>query len=199
MIFIQTSMERAMILHVHLRRILGEDRGGNAAIEFALIAPILAIILAGSTDLGLLIFSRFQLEATISDSTSYAMVHADQVGAENGDDLAAKIATIVASEDTSGDTTASIVVNNGAQANYGGMKIKLGGAASHANACYCPTGTASSLIWGQQRSCGTFCSDGAPAGKYIAITAKQTYAPLFSSYGIVKDGFIYASAIVRTQ
>lgn len=197
--FIQTFMERAMTLSTRLRRILSKDRGGNAAIEFALIAPILAIILAGSTDLGLLIFSRFQLEATISDSASYATVHADQVDAENSDDLAAKIATIIASEDTSGNTAASIVVNNGAKASYAGSEIKLGGAASQANACYCPTGTASSLIWGQQQSCGTPCPDGVLAGKYVAITAKQAYAPLFSSYGFVKDGFIYASAVVQTQ
>lgn len=197
--FIQISVERAMSMCARLKQFVSKDRGGNAAIEFALIAPILVIILAGSTDLGLLIFSRFRLEATISNSASYAMVHADQVDSKSGEDLATKIATIIASEDASGEAIASIVINNGAKASYAGNRIKLGGAASQANACYCPTGTASSLNWGSQRPCSNTCPDGGPAGKYVTVTAKRTYTPLFSSYGFVKDGFIYASAIVQTQ
>ena len=131
-----------MSMCARLKQFVSKDRGGNAAIEFALIAPILVIILAGSTDLGLLIFSRFRLEATISNSASYAMVHADQVDSKSGEDLATKIATIIASEDASGEAIASIVVNNGAKASYAGNRIKLGGAASQAIGC---------RAWGKKR------------------------------------------------
>ncbi|MCZ7853823.1 pilus assembly protein [Agrobacterium salinitolerans] len=176
-----------------------EDARGIAAIEFALVAPLFALILAGSLDLGLLLFSRFQLEAAVSDSASYAMVHTDQVDSTNGDDLAAKMATIIAGGIASSETHAEIVVNNGAKADYDGTKIKLSGAASQSNSCYCPTGGAWTLNWGGVRSCGTSCPGGTIGGKYVVITVKQAYAPLFTSYGMVKDGFLYASAVVQTK
>lgn len=176
-----------------------KDAKGSAAIEFALVAPIFALILAGSVDLGLLLFARFQLEAAVSDSASYAMVHTDQVDSTSGDDLAAKMATIIAGGTASGQTHASIVVNNGARADYDGTKIKLSGQASQSNSCYCPTGGAWSLNWGGVQSCGTSCPGGIFGGKYVAITAKQAYTPLFRSYGMVSDGFLYASAVVQTK
>lgn len=176
-----------------------KDVKGNAAIEFALVAPIFALILAGSLDLGLLLFSRFQLEAAVSDSASYAMVHTDQVDSTNGDDLAAKMATIIAGGIASGETHAAVVVNNGATADYDGAKIKLSGQASRSNSCYCPTGGAWALQWGGVQSCGASCPGGGFGGKYVVVTVKQPYAPLFASYGFLKDGSLYASAVVQTK
>ncbi|HXV32133.1 MAG TPA: TadE/TadG family type IV pilus assembly protein [Sinorhizobium sp.] len=192
---------KARVLHAlgRLRPVRAMGSRGNAAIEFALLAPIFAVILAGGIDLAVLIMSRFHLEATVSNSASYALVKADMVDAENSSDLAETMATMIASEDTTGETQASIVINNGAIADYDGAKISIHGTASRADACYCPDGTATSLDWGSERSCASSCPKGSEAGKYVVITVKQAYAPLFSSFGIIKDDSIQASAIVRTK
>lgn len=175
-----------------------QDIKGTAAIEFAVVAPIFALVLVASVDLGMLIFSRFQLEAAVSASASYAIAHADQVDSSNGDELAKNIALMIAGN-YRGDATAFIQVNNGSQASYDGMTIKIGGVPSQANACYCPTGAASLVDWGKERTCGASCPGGGRAGRYVSVTAQQAYTPFFSGFDVVKDGLITASAIVQTK
>jgi len=80
-----------------------------------------------------------------------------------------------------------------------GDTIALGGTASNADSCYCPAGSGSSLTWGSTFTCGNSCSAGGLAGKFVAITASRTYTPIFSSYGIVKNGTLSATAVVETQ
>ena len=177
---------------------LSQDMDGTAAIEFALVAPIFALVLVASVDLGMLIFSRFQLEAAVSTSASYAIAHADQVDSANGNELAKNIALMIAGN-YQGDATAFIQINNGSQASYDGMKIKIGGVPSQANACYCPTGAAPSINWGSQLTCGAACPNGGRAGRYVSVTARDAYTPFFSVFDVVKDGFITASTIVQTK
>ncbi|EHH03596.1 hypothetical protein ATCR1_20935 [Agrobacterium tumefaciens CCNWGS0286] len=180
-----------------LSRLL-RDTKGTAAIEFAVVAPLFAFVLMASVDLGMVIFSRFQLEAAISAGASYAIAHGDQVNSSNGDELAKNIALMIASH-YRGDATAFIDINNGSQASYNGSKIIVGGMPSQANSCYCPTGAASTVNWGSQQTCGAACPDGGRAGRYVSVTAKQAYAPFFSGFDVVRDGFIAASAIVQTK
>jgi len=174
------------------------DIKATAAIEFALVAPILALILVASVDLGMVIFSRFQLEAAVSSSASYAIAHSDQVDSTNGDELAKNIALMIAGN-YQGDATAVIQINNGSQASYNGTKIKIGGVPAKANACYCPTGAASTIDWGSQQTCGASCPDGGRAGRYVSVTARQAYTPFFTGFDVAKDGFIAAGAIVQTK
>ncbi|ASY66656.1 hypothetical protein SJ05684_b56740 (plasmid) [Sinorhizobium sojae CCBAU 05684] len=174
-------------------------RRGNAAIEFALVTPIFAVILAGGLDLAMLVFSRFRLEAAVSNSASYALVQADMVDAKNSSDLAEKLAVMIASEDAGGNKHASIVVNNGASADYNGTKISIRGMPGRGDACYCPSGSAASLVWGSARTCASACPSGGKAGKFVVVTVKQAYTPLFSSLGIVKGDSIDASAVIRAK
>lgn len=174
------------------------DITGIAAIEFALVAPIFILVFTASVDLGLVIFSRFRLEAAVSASASYAIAHADQVDSTNGAELAQNMALMIASS-YGGDATALIQVNNGSQASYNGMKIKISGVPSQANACYCPTGVASKVDWGSQRTCGSSCPDGGRAGRYVSVAAQQAYVPFFAMFEFVKDGSLTASAIVQTK
>jgi Flp pilus assembly protein TadG len=199
MSFFSKTIAKAVRTLLGTRRGLCMDDKGNAAVEFALITPIFVVILAGGIDLALLIYSRFHLEATVSDGASYALVKSDLVDSKNGSDLATKIATIIASESTAGDTQASVVVNNGAIADYNGAEIIVHGEAGQANACYCPKGNASSLDWGGSQTCGSSCPDGGEAGKYVAVAVTQAFMPLFSGFGIINTDSIHASAVVRTK
>lgn len=183
----------------HLLGSLPKKTEGNAAIEFAVVAPIFAIMMVGSIDFGALLFARFQLEAAISNDASYAIVHADEIDGSNDSDLAKKLALMIAGQYTASGTSAMIVVNNGASARYDAEAIKLDGTPSSTAACYCPTGVATTFRWGSQQVCSSTCPDGASAGKYVVITAKQAYAPMFYGYNLVQDGYIYASAAVQVK
>lgn len=198
MMYLQRAIARAN--RSGLSRLFGilRDTMGNAGIEFALVAPIFVLILVASVDLGMVIFSRFQLEAAVSASASYAIAHADQVDGSNGDELAKNMALMIASN-YRGDANAFIEINNGPQASSNGSKIKIGGVSGRADACYCPKGAASTIEWGSQQTCGTTCPDGGRAGRYVAVSAQQAYAPLFSMFDVVRDGFITAGAIVETK
>ncbi|SCB24184.1 TadE/TadG family type IV pilus assembly protein [Rhizobium hainanense] len=178
---------------------LGRDDRGNAAVEFAVLAPVFLFIMAVSFDMGSLIFARFQLEATISNTASYTLVHADQVDGLNDSLLAKSVALMIAGQYPSTGASASIAINDGVQANFDGATIRIDGTPASTGACYCPSGSAASFVWGSQQTCSSSCPDGANAGKYAVISAKQTYAPLFSGYNIVNDGYIYASAVVQLK
>ncbi|MEF0941377.1 TadE/TadG family type IV pilus assembly protein [Rhizobium sp. BR 362] len=140
---------------------LKQDVSGNAAIEFAILAPIFTLILAVSFDIGALVFARFQLEAAISNNASYAIVHSDQIDGKSDNQLAKSLALMIAGQFTSGDASASVVVNDGVQASYDGAIVKIDGTPGPTGACYCPKGMASSFNWGSQQTCGSSCPDGA--------------------------------------
>ncbi|MFB7146027.1 TadE/TadG family type IV pilus assembly protein [Agrobacterium deltaense] len=195
--FLRTVILRGRTRIGHGLNVL-RDRKGNAAIEFALVVPIFALVFVESVDLGMLVFSRFQLEAAVSASASYAIAHSDQVDGSNGSELAKNLALMIASN-YRGEATAVIQVNNGPQASYDGAKIKIGGVYSQANACYCPKGNAASVEWGSQVTCNSPCPDGGRAGRYVAVTATQAYTPFFTMFDVVKDGSIAANAMVQTK
>ena len=195
--FLRIMSLRALVRLGHPLHLLKDTRG-NAAIEFALVVPIFALVFVASVDLGMLVFSRFQLEAAVSASASYAIAHSDQVDGSNGSELAKNLALMIASNHR-GDATAVIQINNGPQASYDGTKIKIGGVPAQANACYCPKGNAASVEWGAQVTCNSSCPDGGRAGRYVAVTAKQAYAPFFAILDVVKDGSIAANAMVQTK
>jgi hypothetical protein len=48
-------------------------------------------------------------------------------------------------------------------------------------------------------TCGSACTGGGTAGKFVAITASFNYTPFFASYGFVSNGAITAGALVQAQ
>lgn len=181
-----------------LRKRLLRNVAGSAAIEFAVVAPLFAFVFGASIDLGVMLFTRFQLEGSVSAGISYAIAHADQVDGTNGAELAKSIAMMTTGSDR-GNLTALVQINKGPQASYGGRTITLGGTASQANACYCPKGTADAVNWGSQQTCGTVCPDGGRAGRYVSVAVRQTYTPFFPMLNFAESGVINASAMVQTK
>ncbi len=117
-----------------------KDKTGNATIEFALVIPLFAVIVVGSADIGMLIFSRFKLGGAVSASASYAVAHVDQVDSANGGALAKNLVSIVANN-SSDDVDVLVDINNDPQAVNEGAKVTLDGQPARADACYCPKGT----------------------------------------------------------
>src|SRR5580692_477499 len=60
------------------RGLVGDDRG-IAAVEFALLAPIFCLLMAGVIDLGGVLFTKFQLDAAVTAGANFAQVNASNV------------------------------------------------------------------------------------------------------------------------
>jgi Flp pilus assembly protein TadG len=180
-----------------IARTLG-DRRGVAAVEMALIAPVLLLILAGTVDLGGVIYTRFQLSSAVNAAVNYAILNVASVNSTNGPTLATNLATYVANVNGTSWANSAVTVNGGPTAANTNGTATSGGTATAANSCYCPTGAAPSITWGAAQSCGAPCASGY-AGMFVLVTASRTYTPFFSKYGIVKNGAISVSSMVQVQ
>jgi Flp pilus assembly protein TadG len=182
-------------------RAFGGDRRGVAAVEFALVTPIFCLLLAGIVDLGGALFTKFKLDSAVTAGANFAQVNAGNVNSTNGQTLANNIATIVETSQGSSWADDGVVVNNGPIATVSSGTATPSGTASNADVCYCPTGTPGSFTWGSSVTCGNVCpgTNAGYAGKFVTITASHSYAPIFSSYGIVQNNTISASVAVQVQ
>ncbi|WP_244420685.1 hypothetical protein [Mesorhizobium japonicum] len=55
------------------------------------------------------------------------------------------------------------------------------------------------MAWSTPMACGSICSGGGIAGKFVTITASKPYTPLFGGFGIVSNGNITVKAVVQPQ
>jgi len=170
------------------------DRSGVAAIELAIISPILLLIMVAMVDFGLVLYVRFNLNETVSASANYAIIKADDVSASKGAALAANLVEIMPA-----NVNVTAVVNNGPTVTRTNGVSSPSGTASAADACYCPTGTGASVTWGGSMTCGAACSGGGMAGKFVTLNASVSHSPLFGNYGFVQNGQVTAFTIVQVK
>jgi Flp pilus assembly protein TadG len=175
------------------------SKKGAAAVEFALIVPILALILAGASDFGGALYAKFALDDAVSAAANYAVINAASVSSTSGASLATNLATIIGSAHSTNYATGTVVVNNGPTATITAGVVTSSGTAANADLCYCPTKAGSVVTWGSSVTCSSTCSGGGIAGKFVTIVTNRTYTPMFASYGLIKNGAIAASAVVETQ
>jgi Flp pilus assembly protein TadG len=182
-------------------RAFAADRRGVAAVEFALVTPIFCLLLAGIVDLGGALFTKFRLDSAVTAGANFAQVNAGNVNSTNGQTLANNIATIVETSQGSSWADDGVIVNNGPTATVAGGTATPSGTATNADVCYCPSGVPGGLTWGSAVTCGNACpgTNTGYAGKFVTITASHSYSPIFSSYGIVQNNTISASAAVQVQ
>lgn len=172
---------------------------GVSTVEFAVGAPVILLILAGTMDLGRALMTKFEVTSAISASTNYALLNADRINADSGATLAGEIATVAASSLQTGTGDVTVVINNGASLRVlNGVPAETGTAAN-ADLCYCPTMSGYTVTWGSSKTCGSACSGGGVAGKFVTITASKPYTPMFTNYGIVEGDAITVRAIVQPQ
>src|SRR5262249_35132117 len=121
------------------------------------------------------------------------------VNSTSGASLATSISNVVANANGAGWEDGTIVVNNGPAVTVAGGSAASSGTASNADNCYCPSGSPSSWSWGSSKTCGSSCTGGGVAGKFVTITASRSVTPLFPTFGFVQNGTISRSALVETQ
>jgi Flp pilus assembly protein TadG len=161
---------------------------GVVAIEFALFALLFLIILAGTVDVGLLMYTASQLDAAVSAGAEYAENNAPLVSS-NPSTLCSDISTFVDSVNGTGWATSTVDVNDNCSNNAADLAL-----------CYCPTGTPSNnWSWGGTETCGSTCAGGGVAGQFVTIIANRSVSPIFPTFGFVKNGMLSRSAVVETQ
>jgi Flp pilus assembly protein TadG len=162
---------------------MAEQDVGTAAVEFALVASLFMIIVAGTADFGYWIYAASELTAAVSAGSQYAADNGAMV-ATDPSRLATAISTVVNNANGTGWATSTVNANNGSSTN-----------------CYCPTGTPGNWTWGGAVTCGSACAGGGVAGQFVTITASpsSTVSARFPTYNLTYSGTISRSAIVETQ
>jgi Flp pilus assembly protein TadG len=168
-----------------ISRILrARENTGTATVEFALLASLFVIIIAGTADFGYLIYAASELTAAVSAGSQYAANNGAMVRT-NPSGLATAISTVVNNANGTGWATSTVNVNNGSPTD-----------------CYCPTGTPGDWTWGSAVTpCGSTCPGGGVAGQFVTITASpsSTVSTWFPTSNLTYNGAISRSAIVETQ
>ena len=179
---------------------LRRQKAGVSAVEFALVSPVLLIILAGTVDIGGSLKAKFELSSAVSAGSNYALLNGDKVNSSGGSALAGNIATVVTSGLSSNGGSIQVVINNGATLAYNATTSTAtqSGTAANADLCYCP-GSSGAVAWSTPVACGSICSAGGIAGKFVTITASKPYTPLFGGFGIVSNGNITIQAVAKPQ
>jgi Flp pilus assembly protein TadG len=186
------------------RRGLGCDRSALAALEFALMAPILSTLFIGSVDAAQVYMSELRLTSAVYSGANYAIVNQASVTSAGGAGakLASLIATIVGNVNGSGWASGTVVVNNGPTVTFSGGTNTGSGTATAANAdsYYCLTGSPGAWNWGvAQASNAVSCGLNQPtAGKFVTITASYAITPIILGLNF-GDGKISQSIAVQVQ
>jgi Flp pilus assembly protein TadG len=149
------------------------DRRAVAALEFAIVAPVVAAFLAAAADYGLAMWSRSCLTNAVAQGAYYAFLTGTSV-------TPATVQTMVANVSS-----------------LGALGVTVTATASDPTLCYCPTGTPASL-GPALANCTVQCS-GLTAGNYMTISASaplKTFMPLMS---LLSGKQISDTAVVRLK
>lgn len=184
-----------------MRQIFSKFRNserGASAIEFALIAPIVLVLLAAVVDFGLLLQNRSSMEAATSSAMSYALAKGQDLKADNAVSYVATVAEI-ASRQLGGDVEVDITLNRTLVALKTGAGLTQSGSGGAANLCYCPTRRGAAIDWGNSVACTATCPAGGLAGRFLAIKVVRPYQTLFFDYGIASDGTVTVETLAGLQ
>ena len=141
------------------------DQRGVAAVEFAIIAPVLMMLLGGVTDFGLVKFGKSQLANGVAQAVQYALLQGAGVSAAN------IRAMVQAGAIRAGLAPVVTVTVTGPK-------------------CYCVSGTPATLaavppptaLSGSNTCTGTCPLPEVAPGAFVVITASFVYVPLMPFY-----------------
>ena len=154
------------------------DRRGLAAIEFALVAPMLLLMLGGVIDFGLVTVGKSQLGNGIAQGVHYALLLGPSVTGTNVS------AIVKAGVGRAGVTEAVTVTVTGP-------------------ACYCLQGqpvvlvTPSTTMSASRTCVGSCPPNAATPSAYLVITASYVYQPLMPFYSQISTRLISKTVTVR--
>ncbi|MEI4233533.1 TadE/TadG family type IV pilus assembly protein [Roseovarius sp. D22-M7] len=170
------------------------DARGSIAVEFALVAPVLMVVLAGVIDIGSAAHARLSLQARVTAATEYALLQPAPPDQPAAADMAQRLVGLLQGGGTTG---AEAVVNNAASAAWSEGAVTPSAGPGAATACYCPALSGGAVDWGSPVVCDTPCAAGGTAGPFVRIAAQARHVSLFPAYGFVAGDTLQASAVLR--
>ncbi|WP_192843242.1 TadE/TadG family type IV pilus assembly protein [Aureimonas sp. AU12] len=178
-----------------------QDVGGVAAIEFAIIGPVLVLILAGASDIGLAVMTRMQVNEGVSAAANAALVSGAGLSSASADATATVMAKILQRTRRLANPTATykITFNGGRSYDFRGGSGVASGAASAADECRCPMQANGAIAWGAKVDCNTPCSNMSLSGRYVSIEVTWPYTPLFAQYGFIRNEGIHVQTLALVQ
>ena len=187
-------------LPVRLPGRLLQRRHGTAAVELALIAPMLLTLFAGIIDFARVFDQEIALSGVVASAAQYALLNVASINSSSAASLAATLSGIVANSNGAAWAGATVSVNGGSTSTVASGSTTSGGTAANANSCWCPTG-ASSAAWafGTAATCGSACTGGTLAGKFVTITGTRAFSAIFGNFGLISNRTLHQSAIVQAQ
>jgi Flp pilus assembly protein TadG len=174
-------------------------RDGTAAVELALLSPMLMILLAGIIDFSRVYFQEIQLSSAVAAAGQYALLNVASINSTGAASLAATLSGIVANSNGSAWAGATVTVNDGATSAITNGTTSPSGTAANANSCWCPTGSTTAAAWGTAAACGTSCAGGTFAGKFVTISGTRAFTAIFGNYGLISNTTLHQTTIVQAQ
>ncbi len=145
------------------------DCSGVAAVEFGMLLPVFALVCVGAIDFGLAFDAKLQLATAVGEGGQFAFLSGATV-------QPSQVETVVQNATNLSPISVSVTYN--------------------AASCYCPSGSPPTLA---AQSCGSSCSSGAPAGKYVVINATYRYPAIFPTYALLANPVITETVTTRVQ
>lgn len=134
------------------------DKRAVAALEMALMAPVLTTVMIAALDVGGAVLTKAQIARALAGSAEYATLAGQNAVASATIVTNARAIAGTVSSSFAGTPTVTAVVNNNAAS---GSKC-------------CPGAT-----WSCSTSTSFTCADGSAPGIYLTVTATYPFTPLF--------------------
>jgi Flp pilus assembly protein TadG len=155
------------------------DCCGVAAVEFAIIAPVLLLLLGGIADFGLVMIGRSQLANGVAQGVQYALLIGPSVSSS-------AVNTVVQTGAARAGVTATVSVH------------------VTGPACYCVSGTPAALgttstAMSANYTCTNTCANSTTPGAFMIINASYTYVSLMPLYSLLFNPTVSQSMTVRLQ
>jgi Flp pilus assembly protein TadG len=174
-------------------------RKGTAAVELALISPLLLTLFVGIIDFSRVYQQEIELSSAVAAATQYALISTSSVNSTSAAALAATLTGIVTNANSAAWAGATVTVNDGATNAVSNGSTTSSGTATNANSCWCPTGNPKNWSWGAAATCGSGCVGGALAGKFVTITGTRAFSAIFGNYGLIGNITLHQSTMVQVQ
>lgn len=178
---------------IRMMQLLRLDEHGSIAVEFALVAPILMIVLAGVIDIGSAAYTKISLQSRVTTAGEYALMQSAPQKQDDFDDLAEEVIELL---EWSALETANVIVNNAVSAEWDGSSPTEPSGTGDVEAYYC-IGSAGEIDWASVVDRDTICSSDEPAGQFVQISASARHVSLFPGYAFSDGDTVSARAVLR--
>jgi Flp pilus assembly protein TadG len=157
------------------------DCNGLAAIELAIIAPVVILCILCVTDLGRFALDKTWVTYAANAGAEYAAAHADDEQYSPPYPMGSAFSAAISTRASSATGATNISVSPAPSSYYG---------------CATSTGVTAST---QGATCSSTTSTGGSPGIYVSVTATMPFTALFSAAGIAYPSTITSTAVVRVE